>query len=152
MYKSSNSSKGNYTATHFRQESRHSTIAILQLQFNKLNVKMKSSMVLAGACLLALVFTIAECKLNLDIVEKQDITKRQNNCINAETNKCIRYAAQSNGDEFCDADCEGVFEDYTECTGGGQIIIDGQPKCGAAGLGSALLSIIAAVVVAATLN
>ena len=118
---------------------------------------MKTSMVLAGACLLALFFTIAECKLNLDIFKRQDITKRQgDNCGNptdtsTDLGKCI---ANQDVDDFCDDDCLEVVKDYSECSGV-EIEIDGKDlECGVAGLGSALLSIIAALVVAmaATLN
>ena len=116
-------------------------------------------MVLAGACLLALVFTIAECKLNLDIFEKQDITKRQgDNCgdptdTSTELGKCIEYAQDNDVGEFCDNDCVDVVEAYAECEGI-SVPDNDLDECGAAGLGSALLSIIAALVVAmaATLN
>ena len=123
---------------------------------------MKSSMVLAGACLLALVFTIAECKLNLDIFEKQDIVKRQGDDCgdildpSTDLGKCFQYLTSRDVDDFCDNDCLEVVKDYSECSGTEiEIETDGKDlECGAAGLGSALLSIITALVVAmaATLN
>ena len=120
---------------------------------------------LAGACLLALVFTITECKLTLDIIKRQD----DSDCgdpSNLSTNIGICTQADFAGDmdALCDNNCMEVYEDFYECAG---IENDAQLKefCGSEGGGDAeggstaaveatLLSIISAVVVAlaVTLN
>ena len=117
---------------------------------------MKSSKILAGASLLALLFTITECKLTLDIIKRQDTPCGNPNDPNTPLGRCTQAAFDEDIDTVCN-DCLEVFDDFFECAG-----IEDNPQLdrlreecnSAAGVGAALLSIIAALAVAlaATLN
>ena len=126
---------------------------------------MKSSVMLAGVCLLALVFTIAECTLALDVTKREDICQplcqslcQQSDNACRSVGICILAALASDTDTFCDNDCVEVFEDLYECAGidleDDSQLEELREECGSTGVGAALVSVILAVVVAlvATLN
>ena len=117
---------------------------------------MKSSTILAGACLLALLFTITECNLTLDIIKRQDTPCGNPNDPNTPLGRCTQAALDQDIDTVC-GDCLEVIEDFYECAG-----IEDNPQLdqlreecdSAAGVGAALVSIISALAVAlaASLN
>ena len=134
---------------HFLQELKEFTVATQQLKR-----KMKGSTILAGACLLALVFTVIECTLTLDIVKRQETLCGNPNDTTTALGICALAFELEDKDTVCD-DCLEVIEDYLECEGLDDYVQDIKDECGGvAGVGVALLSTISAVLVAlaATLN
>ena len=77
---------------------------------------MKSSTILAGACLLALVFTVIECTMTLDIIKRQGLSCGNPNDTNTELGRCEQTVDDNDIDTLC-GNCLEVFEDYNECAG-----------------------------------
>ena len=125
-------------------------VHVFTTHFTSNLVKMKSSNRLAGACLLTLVFIIAECKLTLDIKRQEE-----NPCeISNDLGICLQAVLDEDVATLCDNDCADILEDYAEC---GELDYDSEidqlrEECGGAGVGAALLSIMSAVVVALAAN
>ena len=79
---------------------------------------MKSSMIIAGACLLALILTIAECKLDLkaELVKRQDPSDCGDLTDTSSTlGRCV--SIYTDYDSFCDGGCVAVFQEYNDCVG-----------------------------------
>ena len=107
--------------------------------------------ILVGACFLVLIFTITESKLTLDIIKRQGTFCGNPSDTSTPLGRCSQAYQNEDFDTFCDDDCVDVFEDYAECLGvdiDDTNIDEQREKCGTAGVGAALLSIISALAVA----
>ena len=69
---------------------------------------------LAGACLLVLIFTITECKLTLDITKRQIPNCGNQTDPNTELGKCSQAADDEDVDTLCDG-CYDVLEKFFNC-------------------------------------